>query len=70
MLTLSLHSLLLSFLIVAEKIAFAENSTILTVKEGKNAFIRCEVKGEPQPNVTWHYNGQPIIVEGKSNYSA
>ncbi|XP_054082620.1 fasciclin-2 [Zeugodacus cucurbitae] len=50
-------------LIVYQKIAFTENSTILTVKEGKDAFIRCEVKGEPQPNVTWHYNGQPIIVE-------
>ncbi|XP_017467825.1 PREDICTED: igLON family member 5 [Rhagoletis zephyria] len=50
-------------LIVYQKIAFAENFTILTVKEGKDAFIRCEVKGEPQPNVTWHYNGQPIIVE-------
>ncbi|XP_004527295.1 hemicentin-1 isoform X1 [Ceratitis capitata] len=53
-------------LIVYQKIAFTENSTILTVKEGKDAFIRCEVKGEPQPNVTWHYNGQPIIVEYNS----
>ncbi|XP_049311508.1 neural cell adhesion molecule 1 [Bactrocera dorsalis] len=50
-------------LIVYQKIAFTENFTILTVKEGKDAFIRCEVKGEPQPNVTWYYNGQPIIVE-------
>lgn len=69
MLKLSLHNFLLSFFVVAEKIAFTENFTILTVKEGKDAFIRCEVKGEPQPNVTWYYNGQPIIVECKLNYS-
>ncbi|XP_030383001.1 igLON family member 5 [Scaptodrosophila lebanonensis] len=50
-------------LIVYQKITFTENSTILTVKEGKNATILCEVKGEPQPNVTWHFNGQPISVE-------
>ncbi|XP_067624373.1 limbic system-associated membrane protein [Eurosta solidaginis] len=50
-------------LIVYQKITFTENSTILTVKEGEKAVIQCEVKGEPQPNVTWHYNGQPIIAE-------
>lgn len=37
----------------------------MTVKEGQNATILCEVKGEPQPNVTWHFNGQPISVEGE-----
>ncbi|XP_017043933.1 igLON family member 5 [Drosophila ficusphila] len=47
-------------LIVYQKITFTENATVMTVKEGENATILCEVKGEPQPNVTWHFNGQPI----------
>ncbi|XP_033149936.1 neural cell adhesion molecule 2 [Drosophila busckii] len=47
-------------LIVYQKITFAEKDKVMTVKEGQNATILCEVKGEPQPNVTWHFNGQPI----------
>ncbi|KAM7352422.1 factor of interpulse interval [Cochliomyia hominivorax] len=50
-------------LIVFQKITFTENTTILTVKEGQNATILCEVKGEPQPNITWHFNGLPISVD-------
>lgn len=49
-----------------EKITFTEKDTVLTVKEGQTATILCELKGEPQPNVTWHFNGQPISVEGES----
>jgi len=49
-----------------EKITFTENATVMTVKEGEKATILCEVKGEPQPNVTWHFNGQPISAGGKS----
>ncbi|XP_044315972.1 neural cell adhesion molecule 2 [Drosophila rhopaloa] len=54
-----LHSKSLD-LIVYQKITFTENATVMTVKEGDKATILCEVKGEPQPNVTWHFNGQPI----------
>ncbi|KAH8298387.1 hypothetical protein KR018_012635, partial [Drosophila ironensis] len=50
-------------LIVYQKITFTENATVMTVKEGDKATILCEVKGEPQPNVTWHFNGQPISTE-------
>lgn len=50
-----------------EKITFTENTTILTVREGQNATILCEVKGEPQPNITWYFNGQPISTESKYN---
>ncbi|KAH8293095.1 hypothetical protein KR044_002673, partial [Drosophila immigrans] len=50
-------------LIVYQKITFTETNSVSTVKEGQNATILCEVKGEPQPNVTWHFNGQPISAE-------
>ncbi|EDV99237.1 neural cell adhesion molecule 2 [Drosophila grimshawi] len=53
-------------LIVYQKITFTEKDTVSTVKEGQNATILCEVKGEPQPNVTWHFNGQPISVEANA----
>lgn len=59
-----LFSVLFSFVFV-EKITFTENTTILTVKEGQNATILCEVKGEPQPNITWHFNGLPISVDSE-----
>ncbi|XP_001357073.3 limbic system-associated membrane protein [Drosophila pseudoobscura] len=51
-------------LIVYQKITFTENVSVITVKEGdKDKTILCEVKGEPQPNITWHFNGQPISVD-------
>ncbi|KAM8717984.1 hypothetical protein ACLKA7_004656 [Drosophila subpalustris] len=50
-------------LIVYQKITFTEKETVQIVREGQNATILCEVKGEPQPNVTWHFNGQPINAE-------
>lgn len=46
-----------------EKISFTENTTLMTIPEGQNATIWCEVKGEPMPNVTWLFNGQPISLE-------
>uniref|UniRef100_A0A1I8MMA3 Uncharacterized protein n=1 Tax=Musca domestica TaxID=7370 RepID=A0A1I8MMA3_MUSDO len=47
-------------LIVYQKITFTENTSVLTVKEGENTTIWCEVTGEPQPNITWYFNGQFI----------
>ena len=32
----------------------------LTVKEGEGATLTCKVKGEPVPEITWFYDGQPI----------
>ncbi|XP_062125698.1 limbic system-associated membrane protein [Drosophila sulfurigaster albostrigata] len=54
-------------LIVYQKITFTETNSVTTVKEGQNATILCEVKGEPQPNVTWHFNGQPISAEANAS---
>uniref|UniRef100_A0A1I8PF47 Ig-like domain-containing protein n=1 Tax=Stomoxys calcitrans TaxID=35570 RepID=A0A1I8PF47_STOCA len=47
-------------LIVYQKITFTENTSVLTVKEGENTTIWCEVTGEPQPNITWYFNGEFI----------
>ncbi|XP_037958301.1 neural cell adhesion molecule 2 [Teleopsis dalmanni] len=54
-------------LIVYQKIIFTENATVQAVKEGKNATILCEVKGEPQPTITWSFNGQPITIDTNSS---
>lgn len=37
----------------------------MTAEEGQNVTIWCEVKGEPMPNVTWLFNGQPIPTENE-----
>lgn len=50
-----------------EKITFTENTSVLTVKEGENTTIWCEVTGEPQPNITWYFNGQFIPNVGEFN---
>ncbi|XP_075151027.1 factor of interpulse interval [Haematobia irritans] len=50
-------------LIVFQKITFTENTSVLTVKEGENTTIWCEVTGEPQPNITWYFNGEFIPNE-------
>lgn len=42
---------------------FTENTTMMTVQEGQNITIWCEVRGTPSPNVTWLFNGQPIPLE-------
>ncbi|XP_055839873.1 limbic system-associated membrane protein isoform X1 [Episyrphus balteatus] len=55
-------------LVVYQKISFTENATILTVKEGKNATILCEVKGDPEPTVSWQLNGQPIEFSATSKF--
>lgn len=31
--------------------------------ENKDATIRCEVKGNPEPSVSWYYNGQQIVCK-------
>ncbi|XP_053677613.1 neural cell adhesion molecule 2-like [Anopheles nili] len=48
-------------MIVYEPISFRDTNTVQTAVEDKDATIRCEVKGHPQPTVTWHFNGQPLF---------
>lgn len=31
-----------------------------SVKENEEAFIKCMVTGDPEPSVSWYYNGQPL----------
>ena len=35
----------------------------MTIKEGEGATLTCKVKGEPVPEITWYYDGQPIKTD-------
>ena len=35
----------------------------ITIKEGEGATLTCKVKGEPVPEITWYYDGQPIQTD-------
>uniref|UniRef100_A0A182SX37 Ig-like domain-containing protein n=1 Tax=Anopheles maculatus TaxID=74869 RepID=A0A182SX37_9DIPT len=48
-------------MIVYEPISFRDTSTVQTAVEDKDATIRCEVKGHPEPSVSWYFNGQPLF---------
>lgn len=51
------------FVIIAEPISFMDTPIFQNATENKDATIRCEVKGNPEPSVSWYYNGQQIICE-------
>ena len=36
--------------------------TNLTALDGKDATITCQAEGAPTPNVTWHFNGNIILL--------
>ena len=36
----------------------------IVVKPGRQAFLHCEVYGNPRPQVSWSRNSQPIISNG------
>ncbi|XP_062704961.1 neural cell adhesion molecule 2 [Aedes albopictus] len=48
-------------MIVNEPISFRDTSTVQTATEDKDATIRCEVRGHPEPSVSWYFNGQPLF---------
>nr|XP_029728025.1 neogenin-like [Aedes albopictus] len=50
-------------MIVNEPISFRDTSTVQTATEDKDATIRCEVRGHPEPSVSWYFNGQPLFRE-------
>jgi Immunoglobulin domain len=36
---------------------------VQSAREDKDATILCEVKGDPEPSVSWYYNGRQIICK-------
>uniref|UniRef100_A0A182QG23 Neural cell adhesion molecule 1 n=1 Tax=Anopheles farauti TaxID=69004 RepID=A0A182QG23_9DIPT len=56
-------------MIVYEPISFRDTSTVQTAVEDKDATIRCEVKGHPEPSVSWYFNGQPLFFTHNGRYS-
>lgn len=48
-------------MIVNEPISFRDTNTVQTAAEDKDATIRCEVRGHPEPSVSWYFNGQPLF---------
>ncbi|XP_035908761.1 neural cell adhesion molecule 2-like isoform X2 [Anopheles stephensi] len=56
-------------MIVYEPISFRDTSTVQTAVEDKDATIRCEVKGHPEPSVSWYFNGQPLFFSNNGRYS-
>lgn len=40
-----------------------DTPTVQSAREKNDATIRCEVKGDPEPDVSWYFNGQLIIRE-------
>ncbi|XP_055386241.1 neural cell adhesion molecule 1-like [Condylostylus longicornis] len=47
-------------LVVNQRITFLDTNTLQTVREGNEVNLRCEVKGDPEPTVTWSFNGKNI----------
>lgn len=41
-------------------IKFENAESVLTLNEGHDATIRCEVKGHPEPSIKWFFNGQEM----------
>uniref|UniRef100_A0A182J736 Neural cell adhesion molecule 1 n=2 Tax=Anopheles atroparvus TaxID=41427 RepID=A0A182J736_ANOAO len=56
-------------MIVYEPISFRDTSTVQTAVEDKDATIRCEVKGHPEPSVSWYFNGQPLFFTNNGRYT-
>ncbi|XP_055591877.1 neural cell adhesion molecule 2-like [Uranotaenia lowii] len=48
-------------MIVNEPISFRDTNTVQTAVEDKDATIRCEVRGHPEPSVSWYFNGKPLF---------
>ncbi|XP_058126256.1 neural cell adhesion molecule 2-like [Anopheles ziemanni] len=56
-------------MIVYEPISFRDTKTVQTAVEDKDATIRCEVKGHPEPSVSWNFNGQPLFFTNNGRYT-
>lgn len=41
-----------------EPISFMDTPIVQSARENSEALITCMVKGDPEPSVSWYYNGQ------------
>lgn len=48
------------FTSLQEPISFLDPQNVQSVKENEDAFVKCMVTGDPEPTITWYYNGQPL----------
>lgn len=46
-----------------EPISFMDTPTVQSARENAEAIISCKVKGDPEPSVSWYFNGQ--LLNGK-----
>lgn len=44
----------------SEPISFVDTPNVQSVKEGEDAFIKCMTTGDPEPSISWYYNGEPL----------
>ncbi|XP_031634905.1 neural cell adhesion molecule 2-like [Contarinia nasturtii] len=51
-------------MIVYKPITFLDSQNVQSVKENDDAVIKCMVDGDPEPSISWYYNGQPLNLDG------
>lgn len=51
-----------------EPIAFVDTPVVQSVKEHTDAFIKCMVTGDPEPDVSWYYNGESLKCKNSYFY--
>lgn len=42
---------------VLEPIMFIDTPTVQSVKENEDASIKCMTTGDPEPTISWYFNG-------------
>ncbi|XP_055683209.1 neural cell adhesion molecule 1-A-like [Lutzomyia longipalpis] len=47
-------------MIVNEEMSFVDTPIVQLAREHRDATIRCEVKGDPEPVISWDYNGKSL----------
>lgn len=54
-----------NILCISEDIEFVESPSVQQAREDQVGVIRCKVKGDPTPTISWYYNGEGI--DGKDD---
>ncbi|XP_049302601.1 neural cell adhesion molecule 1-A [Bactrocera dorsalis] len=55
-------------LLVNQKISFDKTELVQSAGEGRDATVKCFVKGDPRPDVSWLYNGEYINTVNSTKY--